>query len=387
MSERFAIERVAIRNFRSILHSQVDILEPLTYVVGPNGSGKTNFVNGLLFIRNGLNGSLEKAVNAAGGVMNIIPAPPRMPSTMELRVEWKTSWQSRGFYSIELQFESNRTYSVAYEECETTNPDGRTSRFEVRFGEASGTPEILPAGARDRLYLVQASGLPEFRTVYDCLAGIQASEFVPVVLFTFPSSSRTDYEGFANRVIRLRDGYPDRMQIVEEYMRAILPSFRGFEIGVLEGNVPFLKFMETTHIELPVGFSVNNMSSGSVYLADLLIDLFSPPDSGKPYVPWIIEEPETGLHPGAIRVVRDALFEASHFRQLIVTTHNPEFLDDDRLSDRNIVATHRDSAGSHISNLDAGTAHILRDSLYTAGELLRQGLLDLSEVRTATDGD
>ena len=387
MSERFAIERVAIRNFRSILHSEVEIPEPLTYIVGPNGSGKTNFTDGLLFIRDGLKISLENAVNNAGGVLSIVPAPARMPSTTELRIEWTTSWQSRGFYTIELQFESNRTYSVAREKCETTGPDGRIARFEVKFGQASGTPEILPAGACDRLYLVQASGLQEFRSIYECLAGMQASDPVPVPWRTIPFRNRTDYEGFANRVMRLKESHPDRLRIIEEYMRAVLPSFRGFEVGLLEGDLPYLKFMEATHLEHPIGFSINNMSSGSVYLADLLIDLFSPPDPGKAYAPWTIEEPETGLHPGAIRVVRDALFEASHFRQLIVTTHSPEFLDDERLSDRNILAAYRDATGSHISNLDAGTRRILRDNLYTAGELLRQGLLDLSEVHSAADRD
>lgn len=320
-----------------------------------------------------------------GGARNIIPAQARIPSTAEFRIHWRTSQQVQGVYAFRLLFESPSSYSVEHEECEVTEADGRISRFEVKFGNATGTPELLPAGSPDRLYLVQASGLPQFRAIYECLAGLEHSDPVPPTLRTLFRWKSNDYEGLANRVIRLKESYPDRLRVVEEFMRAVLPNFRSFDIGVLENGNSYLKFIEASHGQQPVGFSVSHMSDGSVYLADLLIQLFSPPDSGRPYLPSTIEEPETGLHPGAIRVLREAFLEASQFRQLIVTTHSPEFLDDDQLSDRNILAAYRDDTGSHITNLDAGTRGILRDGLYTAGELLRQGLLDLSQSHPTVD--
>ena len=385
MLERFAIERVLIRNFRSILHSEVDLPETLAYVVGPNGTGKTTFIDGIRFIRTGLRESLEQAVEKAGGPMNIVPVPAPMPSTSELRINWRASPQLSGLYAVKLRVESDSAYAVEHEECEINDADGQTVRFEVKFGEPSGTPDLLPAGSADRLYLVQASGLPEFRHVYECLAGMEHSDPVPPIFRTWFRTKGSDYEGFAGRVARLKEFYPDRLKIVEEFLRAVLPSFRNFDIGVLESGRLYLKFLEVTHGERPVGFSIKNMSAGSIYLADLLLELFSPPESGKPYVPFTIEEPETGLHPGAIRVLSDAFLEASVSRQLIVTTHSPEFLDDGRLSDHNILGAYRDANGSHISNLDAGTRSILRNNLYTAGELMRQGLLDPVQTHSAVD--
>jgi predicted ATPase len=385
MPGRFIIQRVTIRNFRSILDSTSCISEPLTYIVGPNGSGKTNFFSALSFVRKGLRESLDKAVKDIGGAANIVPAPARWPSTTELQLQWHTSGASRGCYTIELRFESARDYSVVREECEIQDSDSRTSHFIARMGQASGTPEILPAGSPDRLYLVQASGLPEFREAYESLSSLHLSEPVPPALLTPALGKRADFEGFANRVIRLKESHPDRLHIVEEYLRAVLPTFANFDIGVTTGDLPYLKFMEKTHAGRPIGFSIKHMSAGSVYLADLLIDLFSPPESSGAYLPWMIEEPETGLHPGAIRVLRDAFLEASQFRQLIITTHSPEFLDDNRLSDQNMLAAYRDANGSHISNLDQGTRRILRESLYTVGELLRQGLLEAPEIPSVAD--
>src|SRR5258707_45668 len=275
MPERFVIERVLIKNFRSILDSSVELPESLAYVVGPNGSGKTNFIDSIRFIRSGLRDSLEKAMATAGGPMNIVPAPARMPSISELHISWRTSQRSQGFYSLKLRFESSQSYAVANEECQVVEADGRTSRFEVKFGEASGTPQLLPAGSADRLYLVQASGLPEFRGVYDCLAGMESSDPVPPSLRTIFRPKGSDYEGFADRVVRLKESFPDQLKIVEEFMRAVLPTFRNFEIGVLEGGRSYLKFMEVTRGDRSVGFSIKHMSNGSFYLADLLIDLFS----------------------------------------------------------------------------------------------------------------
>ncbi|HUQ91857.1 MAG TPA: AAA family ATPase [Bryobacteraceae bacterium] len=385
MQDRFAIERVGIRNFRSILDSEVQLGESLTYIVGPNGSGKTNFIDGVRFLRNGLKESLDKAVSYAGGPLHIVPAPARLPSTLELRFDWRVARELRGFYSLKIRFESSHTFLVENEECEVTNANGETSRFEVKFGEASGTPTLLPAGSSDRLYLVQASGLPEFREFYECIVGMQSTGPIPPILHTWFRPIDGDFEAFADRVVRLKESSPDRLEIIEEYMRAVLPNFRNFEIGVLQSGRSYLKFIEGTHGGGTAAFSVRHMSNGSVYLADMLIDLFSPPDAGKPYLPFLIEEPETGLHPGAIRVLRDAFLEASQWKQLIVTTHSPEFLDDDRLSDGNILAAYRDNSGSHISNLDPGTRSILRENLYTAGELLRQGLLDLNSAHSAVE--
>src|SRR5260370_17004392 len=60
----------------------------------------------------------------------------------------------------------------------------------------------------------------------------------------------------------------------------------------------------------------------------MLLELFEPPGAGLPASPVVIEEPEAFLHPGPIQVIRDSFVEASRIRQVLVTTHSPELLDD-----------------------------------------------------------
>jgi predicted ATPase len=59
--------RVKIRNYKSIGTCDV-LLRRLTILVGRNGSGKSNFVDALRFIVEGLQTSLENAIRARGGI-------------------------------------------------------------------------------------------------------------------------------------------------------------------------------------------------------------------------------------------------------------------------------------------------------------------------------
>ena len=56
------VRRVWIRNYKSIEKCAVD-LKPLTVLVGRNGAGKSNFLDALSFITDGLRTSLDHAIN------------------------------------------------------------------------------------------------------------------------------------------------------------------------------------------------------------------------------------------------------------------------------------------------------------------------------------
>ena len=86
-----------------------------------------------------------------------------------------------------------------------------------------------------------------------------------------------------------------------------------------------------------------------------------------------IEEPEAFLHPGAIQVMLDSFRESSNIRQVLVTTHSPELLDDREIPADRILAVQKDQMGSHVTPLESATKSIIQDRLYTPGQLLRQG--------------
>ena len=70
MSNSVFLSRVVLRNYKSISHCDVR-LGPLTFLVGANGSGKSNFLDSLHLVRDALAGSLDNALNERGGLAEV----------------------------------------------------------------------------------------------------------------------------------------------------------------------------------------------------------------------------------------------------------------------------------------------------------------------------
>jgi predicted ATPase len=182
--------------------------------------------------------------------------------------------------------------------------------------------------------------------------------------------------GLAARFLSLGKNRPDRLEIIQQYLRAIAPPFD--RIDVVESNdTLWLGFVEKSHSGASMPFYLSQTSAGLVNSAEILLELFEPPDAGRPASPVIIEEPEAFLHPGAIQVIRDSFVEASRIRQVLITTHSPDLLDDPGVPAEWIRVVHRDEGGTRIDVLDSATKSVIRDQLYTPGQLLRQGGLIL----------
>jgi len=70
MALPFMIRRVELRNYRSIEHCDVE-LGPLMFLVGPNASGKSNFLDALRFVADCLNTSVSTALRSRGGFKEV----------------------------------------------------------------------------------------------------------------------------------------------------------------------------------------------------------------------------------------------------------------------------------------------------------------------------
>ena len=68
MSEPFRINRVVLKNYRSIAECDVE-LKNLTFLSGPNGSGKSNFLNSLMFVADSLSSTPGKAEGQASALL------------------------------------------------------------------------------------------------------------------------------------------------------------------------------------------------------------------------------------------------------------------------------------------------------------------------------
>ena len=80
MSIPVFLQRVILQNYKSIGHCDVR-LHSLTWLVGGNGAGKSNFLDALQLVSDALNGSLDNALNERGGINEVRRAPAATPPT------------------------------------------------------------------------------------------------------------------------------------------------------------------------------------------------------------------------------------------------------------------------------------------------------------------
>jgi len=109
--------------------------------------------------------------------------------------------------------------------------------------------------------------------------------------------------------------------------------------------------------------------------AAVLATLFQP-ESLNGRLPLVgIEEPEIALHPAAAGVLFDALTEASEHVQVIATSQSADLLDREDL-DPDVIRPVAMRAGlTVIGEVDDASQEIVRQKLYTLGELMRANQL------------
>ena len=378
------ITRVALRNYKSIAACDVQ-LRPLTFLVGPNGAGKSNFLDSLRFVADALNSSLDHAIRDRGGVNDVRRRSGGHPNHFSIRLDF-TLPEGCGHYAFRIGALPRGKYEVQTEECVLQNVQFPTQEeyFHVHNGTVTETSvEVVPAAAKDRLYLVNASGLEEFRPVYEAFSQMGFYSFNPDKIRDLQTPDPGDLltRDGSNLTSVLAQLSPSAKERIEEYLAAVVPGVNGVEAREI-GPKETLEFrQDVAGSKHPWRFLANNMSDGTLHVLGVLVALFqaSSPRScigghqnvQKRVLLVGIEEPEIALHPAAAGVLLDALRDAADTTQIIITSHSPDLLDNKELDSESILAVKADGGTTAIARMDEAGRSVVHDQLYTTAELLR----------------
>ena len=123
---------------------------------------------------------------------------------------------------------------------------------------------------------------------------------------------------------------------------------------------------------------------GLFVLSRGLAALFQP-DVVNGRIPLVgIEEPEIALHPAAAGVLFDALTEASQRVQVVATSQSPDLLDRDDLDVAAVRAVSMEHGLTTIGEVDEASRSIVKDKLYTLGQLMRGNQISPSSTSSQT---
>ncbi len=374
MSIPVFLTRVVLRNYKSIGYCDVR-LGPLTYLVGVNGSGKSNFLDGLHLVRDALNGSLDNALKERGGLSEVRRRSSGHPNHFGIRLEIALKNGQCGHYAFNVGALKDRGYEVQTEEC-VIDGIGRGPFFQIERGKLRASSEAtFPAVTADRLALVAASGLAAFRPVFDALSAMCFYNLNPKLMRELQKPQEGKLlkpagENIASVIGHLERVAPEQLAIVQEYLQTVVPMVQGVErkqVGPME-TIEFRQDMAGA--KHPWRFLAQNMSDGTLRALGVLTGLFQ---GNRDYAPTLvgIEEPETALHPAASAALREALTRASGQAQVIVTSHSPDLLDDRNLAADSFRAVVSEGGETRIASLDEASRETMRQQLFSAGELLR----------------
>ena len=382
MTDRRLLTRIALRNYKSIGACDIRPAQ-LSFLVGPNGSGKSNFLDALRFVADSLSYSIDHALRDRGGIGEVRRRSGGHPTHFGIRLEFNLA-EWHGYYAFRVGAMPDRGYEIQSEECYVV-PRGEleTHRYRVERGQVrSATFSPPPVAAADRLYLVTVSGLEAFRAAYEALSTTGFYNLNPDAIrdLQLPDPGillKRDGSNLASVLFNLAAHSRDHKERIEAYLGKVVPGIVSVNRRQLGPRETLAFRQEVRGAKHPWHFSAANMSDGTLRALGVLVALFQgfAIDGADPRLVGI-EEPEIALHPAAAAVLVDSIRDAAQHTQIFVTSHSPELLDNNEISEDSIIAVVLERGESRIGPLDDAGRSALREHLYTAGELLKMNQLD-----------
>jgi predicted ATPase len=381
------LTRVVLDNFKSIAHCDVR-LGPLNYLVGPNGAGKSNFLDALRFVANALKHSVGAALLERGGGASICHAPHRQQGCFRIHLEFRAPDGAAGHYTLKVGQSRGNAPSGPWEVQE------EVLGLPTRPGETGpglrGQHQANRSFFGDRLALSLVADEPAYREVYAALTrmlfyNIEPGSIEDVVTFEPGQFLPPGGNNLASVFFRLGLPPDDANDRINEYLRLILPGLikvRAEPVMKAGAGLPpdtqkvALLFEQRFNAGGVHLFWPSQMSEGTLRSLGLLTALLQATAKAGPRPSLVaIEEPEAQIHPAALGVLRDAMVEASFSTQVVVTTHSADVLDSKDVDTDSILAVLAEDGVTHIAPIDADGREMIRQRLYTPGELLRIGQL------------
>jgi predicted ATPase len=363
-AEEQMIHRVRIQNFRSLVDVTVD-LDPLTVLIGRSGTGKSNFVHAVRFLRNSLN-ARHMAANALGGPHRVLHVDHQQ-EPLEYNLRFSIAGIGESFeYGLRVNPSSAQ---VVEEELKL----GDKSLFHQAAGKWVHAPEVVPTPQPNAIMLGAIPGLQESTFAYVALrSGIGCYDFPSEVLTGQGDKGHPADQGLADRA--------DNYLLVAERILSDLSKANNWKqitksMRAINRNVSSLTLSAPSPDRLDIGyqlngrlltFNVHQESEGLRRFLAHMLALYQNPSKQT----LLFEHPEAALHPGAFEAL------AYEFKscpqegrgQVILTTHSPQLLDCFPPESLRVVDVEK--MATRIGPVAPEQMESLRERLLQPGELL-----------------
>lgn len=357
---RAPLQSLSISGFRSIRELNEFPMRQLNVLVGANGAGKSNFVEFFRMLGAMFQENLQGFVNQAGGGDGLFFEGPQ--TTRKI-----TGTMMFGDNGFRFQLEPVPGGDLGVEHVgayDTDMPRDGWKDFTRRTREAQvdgWKKALLPLGHIHRA--VSSWVVYHFHDT-STLAPMRRDGAIEDT-----QELRPNADNLAAFLRGLRDQHPARYQRIRETVQIIAPFFDDFLLGLRKKG-------DAEHVRLDwrqkgstFPFQPWHLSDGTIRFIALVTALLQP----SPPSTLVVDEPELGLHPAALRVLAAVMHEASAATQLVVSTQSPLLVDHFEADD--VVVVRRSGAESLFERQSsADLARWLEQ--YTLGELMQKNVVE-----------
>jgi predicted ATPase len=375
---------IALKNWKNFTDVKVD-LASRAFIVGPNASGKSNFLEAFKFLRDLAlpGGGLAEACRMRGGVKRIRSIFARRNSNVEIRVV--IAMKGGDQWSYDLAFNN----AVRSETPVLIHEIVRNLSAEER-GDLTGPLLARPTDAdhSDRELLTQTSieqttANKDFRGIADFFRTIRYLHLVPQVVregaskpdstISEDSMGRDLLDRMWETPKRTRDA---RLKLLQQALQVAVPDFHLLELIKDERGRPHLRVDVLHWRSLGVYQDETQFSDGTLRLIGLLWSLME--RSG----PLLLEEPELSLHASLLTKLGPLIHRAQKYvrgRQIILSTHSEHMLRDKGISPEEVLFISAKKEGSAITG--AATVPDILTLMQKAGLTASEAVLPKTQLR------
>jgi predicted ATPase len=339
------IRKLTLRNWKNFAQAEAEIHDRL-FLVGPNASGKSNFLDAFRFLRDlaSTGGGFQEAVGRRGGVTALrCLAARRYPDvTVGVVTESESEkWQ----YELSFNQDNQRRPMVRMERVRRGN--------EILLDRPTYEDKSDPTRLT-QTYLEQVNVNQPFRALASFFASLRYLHIVPQLVREPDRSVGRTNDPFGGDFLEQVAKTPERTQKarlrrIQEALRVAVPQLQEIELARDARGTPHLRGKYQHWRPQGAWQTEEQFSDGTLRLMGLLWVALDKEG------PLLLEEPELSLHPEIVRLLPQLLARVQRRtgRQIFLSTHSPDLLRDEGIGLDEVLLLRPTPEGTEASSASA----------------------------------
>ncbi|MCU0498296.1 MAG: AAA family ATPase [Anaerolineae bacterium] len=363
---------IKLTNWKNFRSAEVS-LPQRAFLIGPNASGKSNFLDAFRFLRDLAlpSGGLQHACDQRGGVTKIRSLAARNPSHLEIDINLIGNDQEQWRYLLQFSQETRFPRpGMALIKQEKVMLNG-----EILLSRPNKQDELDEA-LLSQTALEQTSMNRAFRALSEYFANITYLHLVPQMIRDTSGWSRDSHltDIYGGRFLEMINKTPEktrnrRLKRIEDVLKLAVPQLSALNLKLDERGTPHL---EATYEHWRPNAGRQNesqFSDGTIRLIGLLWVL----QEGSGLL--LLEEPELSLHQGIVRrlapfIARMQIRQKGDSRQAFISTHSVDLLSDEGIGPGELLVFSPEKQGTVIqSGLEIDTIRQMMETGLLASEV------------------